>query len=121
MTKAAWSSSRVLDDFPLYGIAAGTVQGYAAVIIALVKPQKVDDGSVVLMMAPAVDVNWRTSVRRKMISNVERDFRRFPGVVDDEDLLADVWADVVEHLTAIFAQVALGKIMVVLPSRMVIV
>lgn len=36
----------------------GTVQGYPAERIAPVKRQKIDEGPVLPVMAPAIDVNW---------------------------------------------------------------
>lgn len=46
------------DYFVAYDIATDTVQGYPAKQIAPLKLQKVSEGPVVPVMAPAVDMNW---------------------------------------------------------------
>lgn len=46
------------------------VRDYQAENIAVEKCQKVDDGPVALVLAPAVNVNWLPSVTHKAISDV---------------------------------------------------
>lgn len=53
----AWCSCRASDHFFAYDFASSTEQGYRAEKIAPVKRQNIDDGPVVPVIAPAVDVN----------------------------------------------------------------
>lgn len=74
------------------------------------KRHKVDHAPVLPVLAPAVDVSRFPIVRRKTISDVECEYRRYSEMVgEDEHLRADVPADVVEGIAAIFAQEALWK------------
>lgn len=72
------------------------------------KRQEVDGGPVVPVLVPAVDVSWLPGGARKLIFDVEHDYRRFRGVIDgDTSLPAEVLADVVDDLGDMFAQDAL--------------
>lgn len=63
-----------------------------------VKHQKIDEGSVMPVMAPVIDVNWPPCVRRKKISEADGDYRWCPGVIyKDADQPADV-AEAVKFL-----------------------
>lgn len=84
------------------------MQGYSAKQIAPPKRQKVFDGPVVPVLGPGVDVNSLPSVAHKTICDVERDCRRYCGVIHrDEGLPADAPADFVDYFGDIFAQQAL--------------
>lgn len=52
-----WSSSGGSDDFISYDFATGTVQRYPAERIAPVKRHKNDDGPIMFVPTPALDVN----------------------------------------------------------------
>lgn len=82
MTKIDWSSSGGSDDFVVYYFAADTVQGYTPERFAPVKRQKDDGGPAAAVMAYAVSVNWLPGVAFKIISEVDRDYRRYRGIVD---------------------------------------
>lgn len=69
----------------------------------MVKRQNVDGDLFVPAMAPALDVNGLPGVARKMIFEVERDHRRYHGIVGDDtgqpsDFQAVVVDDVDNHL-----------------------
>lgn len=69
------------------------------------KRQKVDDGAVVPVLVPAVDVNWLPGVTRKKISRFESDYERYCAVNNYGRSLPDnVPDDVFDYLEVIFAQ-----------------
>lgn len=87
------------NDFVFYCFDMSTVQGYPAERIAVVKRQKVDDGPVVPIMTPAVDVNWLSDLTPKATSKLERDYEQNRDMRDDdESQLANVSANVVSAL-----------------------
>lgn len=62
------------------------------------KRQKVNDGPVVRAMVPAIDANWLTSVALKRFSEVNHDYRRYRGIVDnDADQSSNVLADLMDE------------------------
>lgn len=73
VTVVDWSSSGGSDGFFAFDFANGTAKDYQSEKIAPVKRRKVDDGSVVLGIAPAVVVNWLPGVARKTFSEVKHD------------------------------------------------
>lgn len=90
--------------------ATGTVKGYPAKQIVLVKRQEVDDGPVVSIHVPAVDVKWLHGKSRKTLSEVERDYQHYRYIIDhDLGLPADVQADLVDDIDNVFAQEALWQ------------
>lgn len=100
-----WFQSGGSDDFAFYDFSTGTVHAYPAENIVPVKRQKVDDGSVWLFMAPAIDVSWLPGLAPKTISEVERDYRRYRGINDDDSgQFADVSTDVVDDFDDVFAE-----------------
>lgn len=82
-------------------------QGYPAESIASVERQKVGDGLVMSVSAPAVDVNWLPCVARKAISEVERNNRWYCGVFEvNKGAPADLPANVVHYDDDTFGQEA---------------
>lgn len=75
MTEFDCSSSGGFDVFFAYDFATGMVQGPPPENIAAVKRVKFDDGPVVLVMPPALDVNYLPVVARKTIFEVQHDYR----------------------------------------------
>lgn len=74
------------------------------------KRQKVDNGAVVPIMVPAVDVNWLSGISGKTFSEVERYYRRYRDIIDGgSGQPADVTADLVDDLDDVFAQDALWE------------
>lgn len=67
-----WDLSWGLDNFLSYDLTTGTLQAYQALSLGPVRPQKVDNGSVVLELPLVGDVRWLPGVSRKTISDVER-------------------------------------------------
>lgn len=68
VTQTDWFSSSGPDGFISCDFFTSTVQGYPAERAPPVKRQKVDDGPVMPVMAPAIHVNWISGVARKTIS-----------------------------------------------------
>lgn len=86
------------------------MQGYLDESLTLVKCQRVTDGYVVPISSPVVDVNCPPKVTYKTIFDVELDYRRYRGVIDDDEVLpANVPADVVDDFGGTFSQEALWK------------
>lgn len=86
------------EKFAAYDFATRTVQGYAAEENALGKRHKVDDGIAVPIILPVVHVNGVPGVSRNTLSEVERDYRQYRKMTDDDSgELADVFADVVDE------------------------
>lgn len=105
-----WSSSGRSDDHFAYDIATGTVQDHPAEKIPPVKRQKIDDRPFVPVMAPAVDVDDLPGVSRKTVSEVQRDYRRYPGIIGDVSRQpAAVPVDMVDDPDDAFAQEALWE------------
>lgn len=78
--------------------------------ITPVKRQKADDRSVVIFMAPFIDLNWLPGVTRRTISDVKHENRWNRGVIyDDAGQPAVVLANVVDDLDEIFLQETLWK------------
>lgn len=62
-------------------------------------------------LAPAVDADWFPGVGRSTLPEVERDYRRYPGISDgNKGPSDDVPADVYDDLEDKFVQQALWKI-----------
>lgn len=53
-----WYPAGVSNDIFALTFATGTVKGYKAENILSLKRQNVDEGPVMLVMAPAIEVNW---------------------------------------------------------------
>lgn len=88
-----------------YNFRTGIVKRYMAKRIVLLKCQKVDNGPVVILIVPAIDVSCIPDVTRRRNAEAERDYRLYGGVTDDAPgQLADAQAVVVNYLDAIFAQ-----------------
>lgn len=62
MTKVSWSSSGDPEVFVKYGSVTDTAFAYPAKGFAPVKHQKGNDGRVMLVLAPAVDLKWLPNV-----------------------------------------------------------
>lgn len=108
VTKSGLSPLGGLNNFVLYDFATDTVQGYTAEWIVPVKPQELDDHSVLLVISPTIDVNCPHDVTRKTASEIERNYQLYRVVTDDDERQPkDVLADEVEDLNDIFAQEAL--------------
>lgn len=73
VTKNDWSSSGGSKDVFAYNLFTGTVRGCRADTTAPVKLQNIDDGPIVPVMVPVVDVNWLPGAVRETISEVNRD------------------------------------------------
>lgn len=70
------------------------------------KIQKVDDGPLLLVLAPIVDVNMLPGMKHKLSYDVERDCRWYHVVIDNDDCLpSDVLAEVVEECDDILGKV----------------
>lgn len=84
--------------------------GYQAERVAVVKRQKVDDGLVMLFVAPTVDVKYQPNLNYKKISDAQRDYRRYHGVVDEYDgFPGDTLAEVAAGFDNIFSQQGLWE------------
>lgn len=69
------------------------------------KKQKIGAGSLVPVMAPAVDVIWLPGVARRTFREVNRDYWWFRGIVDDGSSQPTyVPADVVDERDDVFTQ-----------------
>lgn len=69
---------------------------------------KDDDGPLVSIKAPAIDVKWLCGVTFNTVSEVENDYRRYCSIIDDDaGHLADRPADVVDDLDSVFLHEAL--------------
>lgn len=105
-----WSLSGGSTEYLAYNFATGTAKGYQTERIAPVKRQKVDDGLVVAVVAFTVDVDWFLGVAHKTIFQVEHDFWRYCGTVeDDASQPANVPAGVMDDLEDVFEQKVLWK------------
>lgn len=83
------------------------MQGCTAEQIAAVKRKKVDGGPVLPIDRPAVDVNWVPCVSCKTFIRVERNYRWYCGIMDDDPgQLADVSSDMVDDFDDVFTQEA---------------
>lgn len=72
------------------------------------KRQTVDDGPMVPILSPAVDMNWLPGVARNTFCDVEYHYRRCRGRVDENaGQPGDVLADLVDDFDDIFGQEAL--------------
>lgn len=110
VTKVDWFSSGDPDDFLANDFPTSTMRDNSADSLAPVKRQKVDDGPVRPVLAPAADVEWLAGVTRKTIANVKRDYRRYLKVVEDHcDLQYDVLAILLDGPDDIFAQKAFSE------------
>lgn len=105
MTEIYWSPSEGLGTFLAYYLATRAMRDYPAKTLALLKQEKIDGGPVVPVLAPAVDANWLRCVAGMTASTVQRDYKRYPGVVDEDDIfLSEVSAEVADDLDDIFVQ-----------------
>lgn len=96
------------NGFTSSDFTTAAVQGHKSKKNALVKRQKIDDGPVVSVMKAAIHVNWIAGVACKTISELERDYRRYCGILDnDVGQPADIPGDVVDDLYNVFGQRAL--------------
>lgn len=99
------------DDFGFYNFATDTVKCYPAGRIAPVSRNMIDDVPVVPATASAIGVDWLPDKTRNTISKVERDYRRYSGIIDnDAGQQADVPADVMDDYNGNFAQVGPLKV-----------
>lgn len=99
------SSSGYSNDFASYDIATGTVEGYLPERIAPVRRQKIDTGPVVPFTSLVIDAIWLPVVTSKTNSGVERNYRRYHGVSDeDAGQLPDVLDYLLDDLYDIFVQ-----------------
>lgn len=97
VTEAGQTSSGVSDRFLSYNSARGTVRGYPAERHSTVNCQKVNDVSVLPVLALVIGVNLVSGVTPLTISDIKYDYRRYCRAVDDiGDLPADVRVDIVE-------------------------
>lgn len=93
-----------MDDFLFYELVTVAVHVHSAKGIVLVECHMVADGPIVLKSVLAVVFNWLSSVARKMISEVERDYQLYRDVTDGNDgTPTDVSADTVHELDSMFA------------------
>lgn len=68
------------------------------------KRQKINDGSAVPVGMPAIDINYRLGVTHKKISEVERNYRPYCIITDDDvGQPGNDPAEVVNILDEIFA------------------
>lgn len=110
VTEIGRFSSVCSDDSLVYDFATDTVQGFPVEKIAPVKRHKVDDGPMVHVVGPVVDVNWLRGVACRTFSEFERDFRSYRVIVAvDARQPADDPVEVVEDLDEVFVQEALWK------------
>lgn len=79
-----WYSSEGPDGFGSYNFATETVRGRLAERLAPLKRYKINDGPVVPMLDPSVGVNWLPNLAREAIFDIQRDYRWYCGVVDDD-------------------------------------
>lgn len=110
LTEVDCSLSRDSDEFLEDNLATGTGCAYPANISGLVERQKVSDGPVLSMLAPAVNVKLLPDAPRNIISNVESDDQRYPGLVDvNGGNPADILANAADDIDNIFAQKVLWE------------
>lgn len=70
----------------------------------------VDNGSVVPVIAAAVDVIWLPAVTSRTIFDVESDYRRYHEVNNDDwDLSADLPDEMIDYSDDIFSQEEIWK------------
>lgn len=77
MTEVDCSSSEGPYEFVAYSLATGAMCSFPAERPAQVKRQKVDNGPMMPLLTPWVDVNCQQSMVSKTNSNVPRDYRRY--------------------------------------------
>lgn len=70
VTETDWSLSCSSLEFISYNFARCTVHGYDPAKIGPENRQKVDHGSMMPVMEPAIDVNWLPGFPRKKFSEV---------------------------------------------------
>lgn len=105
MTEINSSSSGGLDEFVAYEPTMGLVRGYLASRVNRVTLQELSDGPVIPVLASAVDVKWLRNVARKANFDVQREYRWYCDVFNEDDgFSSDVPAVVVDYFTYIFAQ-----------------
>lgn len=104
VTETDWFSSGGYDDIVSYDFATGTVQDYHAENIVPVRRQRVYDGLVAPVREAANDMNCFSGVTRKMISEAERDYQQYRGVIaDDADQSVFASAGMMDDLEDVFA------------------
>lgn len=84
VTNIDWSLQAGSDGFDSDNFVTGTLHGYLAERSALMKCQKVDDGTMLPVRGPATDLNWIPGVGSKTITRAERDYRPDRGVPEDD-------------------------------------
>lgn len=75
VTEIYCSSFRGTDEFVAYHLATGAVRGSPTEGIVLAKRQEIDNGPMMPVIAPDVDVDWFPGAASTTISEVERDYR----------------------------------------------
>lgn len=99
MNEAYWLLWEDPDTFLIYDFATGTMRGYLAERLALVKHQEVGDGIVVPVFEPAVAINRSPDMTSRTISDVEYHYQRYHSVDDvDGDPSADIPTSAFDNL-----------------------
>lgn len=113
VTETDWSSSGGSDDFISYDFTTVTVKAYWAEKTDLLRLQRVDDGHVVPLKKPAIDMHRLPVLTRRMTFKDGRDYQRYHAIFgDDAGPPPNVTPDIVGDFDNVNVLKAVGEKMV---------